>query len=90
MSETWLALGQHFEPSGHSAYALEKSAAYGRMTEESRRLFDMAGGSWLAEGETLFNYICHLRMKRQRFVIFHYPGRVYAHCLCRPFGDQPL
>ena len=68
MSQTWLGLGQHFELSGHRAYALEKSATYSRMAQESRDLFEMAGGRWPAEGETLVDYIEQLRRKQQRFV----------------------
>ena len=88
MSETWLALGEHLIPNGHRAYALEKSAAYSRMAEEGRKLFEMAGGRWPAEGETLFDYIRHLRIKQQRSVIFQYCGHAYSYCPCRPFGDD--
>jgi len=90
MSETWLSLGKHFEPSGHHAYTLEKSAAYSCMAEESRRLFELVGGRWPAEGETLFDYIRHLCMKQQRSVIFQYQDHVYNCCLHRLFGEKYL
>ena len=89
MSETWLALTQHSEPSGHRAYALEKSAAYSHMAKESRTSFEMAGGSWPADRETLFDYICRLRIKRQRFVvIFLVSWLCLSSLLCRPFDDH--
>jgi hypothetical protein len=68
MSQIWLALGQRFELGGHRAYALEKSATRSRMAREGETLFEMAGGRWPAEGETLINYIKQLRIKRQRSV----------------------
>lgn len=68
MTQTWAALSQRFELGGRRAYALEKSAAYARMAKEGQSLFEMAGGSWPAEGETIFDYIKHLRMKRQRYI----------------------
>jgi hypothetical protein len=67
MSEIWSELGLGFQPSGHRAYALEKSSAYARMAKESRKLFDAAGGSWPEEGESLFDLIRRLRKQRPRF-----------------------
>jgi len=68
MLEMWLALSHHFEPSGHHAYALEKSAAYSHMAKKSRDLFEMAGGSWPTKGRTIFNYIRQLCRERKRLV----------------------
>jgi hypothetical protein len=77
MSQIWSELGLSFEPSGRRAYALEKSCAYARMAKESRTLFEAAGGSWPAEGESLFDHIRRVRKQRPRFatsellIIYH-------------------
>jgi hypothetical protein len=67
MSRVWAELGLSFEPSGHRAYALQKSSAYARMARESRSLFQAAGGGWPAEDESLFDYIRRMRKLRPRF-----------------------
>ena len=66
MSEMWSKLGESFEPSGRRAYALEKSAAYSRMAKEGKDLFEAGGGTWPAEGETLFDHIQRMRRQRRR------------------------
>lgn len=70
LSEIWLELGNDFKPGGHRSYALQKSAAFNCMAKESEKLFKAAGGTWPAEGETLFDLIRRQRQQRRRSVSF--------------------
>jgi hypothetical protein len=92
MSEIWLTLGNDFEPGGRRSYALQKSAAFNRMAKESENLFVGAGGTWPAEGETLFDLIQRQREQRRRSDSFLSSGItvIQTNHTYRPFDDPSL
>src|SRR5262245_24235918 len=68
MSFVWTELGKIRDPGGHRAYAMQKADAFRRMGEKGRSLFKAAGGTWPAEGKSLFEHVQQLRKRRRRCV----------------------
>jgi hypothetical protein len=69
LSLVWTELGQSREPGGHRAYAMKKAASFRRMSQKGRDLFKAAGGTWPAEGQSLFEHVKWLRKQRQRYAL---------------------
>jgi hypothetical protein len=67
----WTELGQSREAGGHRAYAMQKASAFRRMAQKGRDLFKAAGGTWPAEGKSLFEHVRQLRKQRQRYALYY-------------------
>jgi hypothetical protein len=69
MSAVWTELGKTQVAGGYRAYAMQKASAFCKMGNIGRGLFRAAGGTWPAEGTSLFEHIAQLRKQRNRYVL---------------------
>lgn len=51
--------------SGYRVYALQKASMYQRMASDARHRFDIAGGQWPKDGETLSEHVLRRRPKTE-------------------------
>jgi hypothetical protein len=75
----WTELGQSREAGGPRAYAMQKASAFCRMAQKGRDLFKAAGGTWPAEGQSLFEHVRQLRKQHQRYALLIIVGFKYLH-----------
>ena len=75
----WKELGQSREAGGHRAYAKQKASAFHHMAQKGRDLFKAAGGTWPAEGQSLFEHVKQLRKQRQRYALLIIVGFKHLH-----------